>query len=303
MKNFIFIINSTILLVLFCFSYSFTLPLTRTCYTLTEEKIDLAFNQELVYIDNMNRLDNFVFNLGLPADTSFGFDFSIIHNEYSEAGGGIPGDILFNLWHFTGDYYDGTVSSGLSLVVRIPTGPDAYIDEKVRNLSYGHSELTITPAVSFALSKNENLSINLSYTFREGRGEDIYSGFNLNPFDITTYKSVFGLNPYYEDSFFDGKNLKNDYASISAALMTSRLFPWIFFTEIYYSSGLYNNDVDNETGTLNIEGDGVNPLLVSAGLKFFFSDSFFVQLSDTFTVLKYEGYIKNKTELSLNIFF
>ena len=301
MKNFIFIINSTILLVLFCFLDSFSLPLTRTCYTLPEEKIDLALNQELVYIDNMNRLDNFAFNLGLRADTSFGFDFTIIHDNYSDAGGGVPGDILFNLWHFIGDYFDGTVSSGVNIVVRIPTGPDAYIDEKVRNLSYGHSELKFSPVLSFSISENENLSINLSYTFREGRGEDIYSGLNLNPFKSRTYKSVLGLNPYYEDSFLDGDSLKNDYASISAGLITSRLLPWTFFTEIYYSSGFYNNDTEEES--LSIEGDGVHPLLASAGMKYFFSDSFFIQLSNVVVLMKYDGYLRNRSELSLNIFF
>ncbi len=301
MKNFLFKINSTIFLVLFCLSGAFSLPLTRTVYTLPEEKIDLAFNQELIYIKNMNRVDNFVFNIGLPMDTSFGFDFSVIHYDYKEAGGGVPGDILFNIWHFIGDYYGGAVSSGLSIVVRIPTGPDAYVDERIRNLSYGHSELKFSPVLFFSLSQYENLSFNLSYTFREGRGEDIYSTLKLNPFNSESYKSVFGLNPYSKDSFLEGEKLKNDYASISMGFITSRLYPWIFFSEIYYSSGFYNKNCGAES--INIEGDGVNPLLLSMGIKYFFSGSFFIQLSDTAALLQYQGYIKNRVELSLNIFF
>jgi hypothetical protein len=301
MKNFLLKINSTIFLVLFCFSGAFSLPLTRTVYTLPEEKIDLALNQELIYIDNMNRRDNFVFNLGLPWDTSFGFDFSIIHYNYKEAGDGVPGDILFNLWHFIGDYFDGAVRTGLSLVVRIPTGPDAYVDERARNLSYGHSELTFSPVVSFSVSQYENLAVNLRYTFRERRGEDLYSSLNLNPFNSESYRSVFGLNPFYEDSFFEGEKLKNDYTSFSAGLITSRLHPWIFFTEVYYSSGFYNGKDKEES--INIEGDGVNPLLLSMGIKYFFSGSFFIQLSETVSLLRYEGYVKNRLELSLNIFF
>jgi hypothetical protein len=301
MKNFLFKINSTIFLVLFCFSGAFSLPLSRTVYTLPEEKIDIAFNQELVYIENMNRVDNFVFNLGLPWDTSFGFDFSIIHNDYKKAGSGVPGDILFNLWHFVGDYFDGAVSSGLSIVVRIPTGPDAYVDEKFRNLSYGYSELKFSPVLSFSLSQYEDLIFNLSYTFREGRGEDLYSSLKLNPFNGESYKSVFGLNPCSENSFFEGEKLKNDYASISAGFITSRLHPWIFFSEIYYSSGFYNKN--NDTESINIEGNGVNPILLSLGIKYVFSNSFFIQLSDTAPLIQSQGYIKNRVELSLNIFF
>lgn len=301
MKKFLFKLNSTIFLVLFSFSGVFSLPLTRTVYTLPEEKIDLAFNQELVYIENMNRVDNFVFNLGLPWDTSFGFDFSIINDNYKRVGGGVPGDIIFNLWHFIGDYFDGVVSSGLSIVVRIPTGPDAYVDEKFRNLSYGHSELTFAPVVSFSLSENENIVFNLNYTFREGRGEDLYSTLKLSPFKGESYKSVFGLNPCSENSFFGSKKLKNDYASISAGFITSRLYPWIFFSEIYYSSGFdYKN---SGTESINIEGDGVNPLLVSMGIKYVFSGPYFIQFSDTASLLQYQGYVKNRVELSLNIFF
>ncbi len=301
MKNFIFIINSTILLVLFCFSDLFSIPLTRTCYTLPEEKIDLAFNQELIYINNMNRLDNFEFNFGLTGDTSFGFDFTMIHYDYSDAGRGVPGDILFNLWHFVGDYFDGAVSTGISFVVRIPTGPDAYLEERVRNLSYGHDEIILSPVFSFSLSDHEDLSFNLSYIFREGRNGDIYSGFNVNPFEREFYKSLLGLNPFYEDAFLEGENLKNDYSSASAAIMTSRLKPWIFFIGIYYSSGFYNKA--GYTDSINIEGDGVNPLLLSGGIKYLFSESFFIQISDTAALLQYNGYFKNRVELSLNVFF
>jgi len=301
MKNFKFIINSTILLVLFCFSDLFSLPLTRTCYTLPEEKIDLALNPELVYIDNMNRLDNFVFNLGLTGNTSCGFDFTMIHYDYADSGRGVPGDILFNLWHFIGHYFNGTVSTGVSVVVRIPTGPDAYLEERVRNLSYGHNEIKLSPVLSFSLSEHENLSLNLSYIFREGRNEDIYNGFNINLFESEAYKSLLGLNPFYEDAFLESGKLKNDYASVSAAIMTSRLKPWIFFSGIYYSSGFYNKD--NNTESINIEGDGVSPLLLSVGGKYLVSGSFFIQISNTAALVQYRGYFKNRVELSLNIFF
>jgi len=109
------------------------------------------------------------------------------------------------------------------------------------------------------------------------------------------------LNPFYKDSFFEGEKLKNDYASIAGGLITSRMYPWIFFTEIYYSSRVYREGKDSDY--INIEGEKVNPLLLSIGTKFFFSDYFFIQISDIVNLLNNEGYIKNTVEFSMNIFF
>lgn len=288
-------------MVLFCFSDVYSLPLTRSCYTPPEDKIDIAFKEEFVYIENMNRKDNFSFNLGIPGNTAVGFDFSLIHYNSVETGESTPGDILFNIWHFTGDFFDGTAKSGINLIFRIPTGPDAYTDEKCRNLSFGNSELKIAPVLSFTLSDHEIINFNLSYIFREGRGEDLYSGFRINPLKSETYKSFFGFNPFYKDTFLEGENLKNDYASIATGFITARLYPLVFFTEIYYSSKVYRGS--GAPDDLNIEGERVKPLLLSIGTKFIFSDSFFIQVSGTADLLNNKGYIKNTVEFSLNIFF
>ncbi len=288
-------------MVLFCFSDAYSFPLTRSCYTPSENTIDTALKEEFVYIKNMNRKDNFSFNFGIPGDTSLGLDFSLISYSPAETGGGIPGDILFNIWHFTGDYFDDTVKSGLSLVFRIPTGPDAYSDEKCRNLSFGNNEFKIAPVLSFILTRHEILNLNMSYTFREGRGDDLYNGFKVNPLKAETYKAFFGLNPFYDDAFLSGDNLKNDYASIAAGLVSARLLPWVFFTEIYYSSKIYSGSEGHDD--LNIEGADVKPLLLSMGVKYVFSDSFFIQISETVNLFNNKGYIKNTLEFSMNIFF
>ena len=301
MKKFFIILNSTIFMVLFYFSDVHSLPLTRSCYTPPEDRVDLALKEEFIYIDNMNRKDNFSFNLGLQGDYSIGFDFSLIHYNSYDTGISRPGDILFNLWHFTGNYFDGYIDSGINIVMRIPTGPDAYTSEMCRNLSLGNSELKITPAVSINLTGHEVLLLNLSYIFREAGGENLYSGFKINPAQSETFKSCFGLNPFYKDSFVYHEKLKNDYISVSGGFLTSRLLPCVLFAELYYSTGVYKGDYTREGG--NIEGNKVNPLLSSIGIKYFFSDSFFIQGSEVVNFLQMNGYIKNTTEFTLNIFF
>ncbi len=301
MKKILIIMNSTIAMVLFCFSDIKSLPLTKTCYTPSENKIDMLLKEEFIYIDSMNRKDNYSFNLGMPSNSSIGFDFSLINYDSLKVGENKPGDILFNLWHFTGSYFDGAFETGLSVVVRIPTGQNAYNDEKCRNLSFGNSELKFTPVFSFNVSSREILLLNPGYTFREASGENLYSGFRVNPLNRETYKSCLGLNPFYQGSFLEGKRLKNDYASISAGAITSRLYPSVFFIELYYSSRLYRGKED--LMNISIEGDRVSPFLLSVGGKYFFSSSFFFQISDIFTLIGEDGYIKNTAEFGLNIFF
>ena len=288
-------------MVLFCFIDTYSLPLTRSCYTPPEDKIDIGLKEEFIYLEDMKRKDGFSFNLGIPGDTSIGLDFSILHSDSLKAGDGKPGDILFNFWHFTGVFFDETVSSGISLVVRIPTGPDAYSDESYRNLAFGNNEFKINPVLQFNFTKQDSLILNLSYIFREGRGEDLYDGFKINPLKSETYRACIGLNPFYNGSFLDKDNFKNDYFSVAAGFITSRQYPWILFTEIYYSSRLYmwRKSADN----INIEGENVNPLLVSIGAKYFFNKSFFIQLSDVVSILHYDRYMKNTVEFSMNIFF
>jgi hypothetical protein len=302
MKEIFFKLNSTIVMVLFCFSDIYALPLTRTCYTPPENKIDMALNEEFIYIDeNVIRKDIYSLNLGIVRNTSLGLDFSLINYNSLSFGENRPGDIFFNAWHYCGDYFDGFVDTGLSLVVRIPTGPDAYADEKYRNVSFGNNELKIGPVFSFNLSNTEIFILNINYIFREGRGEKLYGGISINPMKSETYKSCLGLNPLYEGSFMEGEKLKNDYTSVSFGLITSKLVPWILFTEIYYSVRPYRGN-DTLEG-IDIEGDRVNPLLFSIGLKYFFSGSIFIQASNAINMIRNDKYIKNTAQFSLNIFF
>ena len=301
MKNIFIKLNSAILLALFCFSDIYPLPLTRTCYTTPQDTIDITFSEEFIYINSMNRKDIFSFNLGIFRNTSIGLDFSLINYHALDAGENRPGDIFFNFWHYCGDIFNGFIDTGFNIVIRIPAGPDAYTDEKCRNLSFGNNELKLGSVFSFNLSDSETVTLNFNYIFREGRGERLYSGINLNPSKSDTYKSCFGLNPSYEGSFLEGENLKNDYMSISAGVITSALYPWIFFGELYYSARPYRGKDAIEK--INIEGDGVNPFLFSMGLKFFFSQSVFLQVSNTLNLMMDEKFIKSSSQFGLNLFF
>jgi len=301
MKNIFIKLSSATLLALFCFSDIYPLPLTKTCYTTPQDTIDMNFNEEFIYTDTMNRKDIFVFNLGILSNTSIGLEFSLINYGAFETGENLTGDILFNFWHYCGDIFDGFIDTGFNIVIRIPTGPDAYTDEKCRNLSFGNNELKIGPVFSFNITNSEVVSLNINYIFREGKGEKLYSGININPSKSNTYKSCLGLNPFYKGAFLEGENLKNDYMNISAGIISSMFFPWVFFIELYYSARPYMDRDAIEK--INIEGDKVNPFLFSMGIKYFFSKSVFLQVSNTINLLMDEKYPKNITQFGLNLFF
>ncbi|MCL1864834.1 MAG: hypothetical protein FWF73_03385 [Spirochaetes bacterium] len=301
MRNFFVILNSALVIALFFLSDLYPLSLTRSCYTTPDDKIDLTFKEEFVHIDNMNRKDVFSFDIGISDKTTMGFDFSLIHSKYYETDIREVGDIFFDLWHFLGDFYNNSITSGIGMTIRIPAGRDAYIDEKYRNLSFGNDELKIIAVLSNKITDRERMIFNVSYTFRGAREEDFYRGFNFNPVKNNTYKSFFGLNPFFRGSFLDKERLKNDYAAIAVGLITPRLYPWIFYSEIYYSSRIYQGK-DGCEG-INIEGDNVNPLLLSLGMKYFFSDSLYLEVAEVVDLLMNTGYIKSRSDFSINIFF
>lgn len=289
------------LMALFCFSDIHALPLTRTCYTTPRDKIDMTFAEEFIYINSMNRKDIFSFNLGIMSNTSIGMDFSLINYGALDTEENRAGDILFNLWHYCGDVFNGFIDTGFSITVRIPSGPDAYTDERCRNLSFGNNEFKLGPVFCFNILDSGLFILNINYIFREGKEEKLYSGFNINPVKRETYNSCFGFNPYYEGSFLEGRKLKNDYMSISTGLISSIFFPLVLFTELYYSARPYRGKDSIED--ISIEGDGVNPLLFSAGFKYFFSKSVFLQVSNTLNFMMDENYPENTSQFGLNIIF
>jgi hypothetical protein len=288
-------------MVLFCFTELNSLPLTRSSYTLPEDKIDMSLKSEFIYTGKNSRKDIYDLNIGVTGDSSVGFNFSLIHCDFRDTGLGVSDDILFNFWHFTGDYLGRFLSSGISVVVRVPTGQDAYLDDRYRNLSFGNHEIKFSPVITIRPGLAEYIILNLSYSFREGMDEDFYGGLRINPAKKRTYASFFGLNPFYKGSFLEKKRLENDFVSISGAVLTSRFYPFALFSEIYFSSGVCKTD--ERRGSLNIEGSGVRPLLLSAGGKYFFNESIYIQIWGAADLLKNQGYIKSRTELSLNAVF
>jgi len=181
---------------------------------------------------------------------------------------------------------------------RIPSGEDPYEKDEWRNISLGRNELLTGPGASFKISDNLMVSANLFYIFRERLNESLYGDLNFNLTEKEAWKSMFGFNPLCNDSFLGSGKRRDDYISSSSSLIYSFYYPYIFFAEIYYSL-----NPGGGGGGLSIEGDGVNPLLISSGVKYFPGSNVFVQGSCIINPIRSGGYIKEISSLGVNIFF
>lgn len=258
-------------MVLILFSgNAFSLPLSRTCYTVPVDTIDLYLGEEFLASRDSHRMDVIAFSLGLTGKTAAGAGLSILNYDLS-GNNREAGDVILELWHYTGRYLKEIVDTGISLKVRIPTGPDPGMEEKWKNLSVGRSEIRITPVFSFNVTDAELITFNCSYIFREARGEDFYGGFKWNFTKSETYKSILGLNPFYEDSFMYREKLKDDYVSIACSVIEKRLYPVIFFGEFYHAFNDFKDEKDLQSGSA--EGEGASLTMLSAGLKYFIRES------------------------------
>lgn len=287
----------TMMLIFFVHNL-WSLPLTKTFYAADENLLDAAFYQEVVNGHDLFRKDIFSMGIGFYGGISADVRFDLLHNPGLPGSGSRPGDTFAGFSIPAGSYFDKKLAFFYYNRFRIPTGEDPYDNPEWRNVSLGRNELLTGPGASLRIGYNLLLSSNIFYIFREGPNENLYGDFNFNFTEKEAWKTLFGFNPFAEDSFFDSKKRGNDYISASFSIIYSFYYPYLFFSEFYYS----HNPGGGGRG-LAIEGDGVNPLLVSAGVKYFPGSNVFVQASLTLNPLRNSGYIKEIWSLGVNIFF
>ncbi len=289
---------STITMVLILFSPGvYPLPMSRTCYTVPADVLDLYMGEELIADDKTSRIDVINIDLGLNYYTTLGCRWSYLNSDLAEESGE-SGDILVELWRYTGRCLNEKLDTGISFAVRIPSGPDPSEDEEWRNLSVGRNEIKIGPVFSFNLTEKEVLSFNLSYVLSEGEGDDFYGALRGDLQEPDTYKSFFGLNPFYGDSFFSGDRISDDYFTSALSIIEKRLYPAVFYGEMVYTSGNFREEREASSA------DSGGPLtLLSTGIKYFVRDSAFLHLNVNVNPFYSRGERKWGAGAGLNIFF
>lgn len=266
-------ISTSIVVLIFFAVRALPLPLTKTLYIVPSDKLDVSVSGDYIFADKQFTRESFTAGTGLWNGVSLTGRFDALGDGV--AGFDSSGDAFLDFIMYIDTLSQNRIRTAYYCSIRFPTGPDAYSSDEFRNVALGKSELKTGPVLAFEYSENLTFFANLFYVFRQGASEGFYGGFKVNPGDSDSYKSCFGLNPLNSGAFLYYKKLKNDYIPLSVAGVYSGLSPFILFAEVYYSRKVCNNS-DSLEG-IPIEGDRINPLFISSGLKFFLSDSFFIQ--------------------------
>lgn len=274
-----------------------SLPLVETIYSIPENKIELGFREELVRTSGYYRRDNYT--IGFNIFTNFSAWFTFQYIDALNSGKGSPGDSFFRFKYGIGDYFSDVVHASLLLSLRVPTGSNVYNSPEWRGLSMGMSEIKAGPLFRFDLPAGFFLHTNLFYTFRQGNGENFYGGFYFNFLKKNTWAKLFGLNPFADNTFINWKRLRNDSLDISSAVNTSIFYPLIPFTEISYIRSFSSGG----TGLNRIEGDGISPIFLSAGARYFFNQDFYAGLSIIVAPLQNAGHAREIYALEVSIVF
>lgn len=276
-----------LLLLIPSIAYS-SLPLTETINTIPEGAVELIFQAEYLTEDTSDyRRESYGLGLGILSQLSMWYTLHYIHQEAVESKKNELGDTFLKIWYYIDDFFNDTLHLGFLAIFRLPTGKNAYEEEEWQNISLGNNELKIGPVFQLDLSR-VFLHINTLYVFREGEGEKFYDGLYINPLKKETYQKVFGLNFKSDDTFLEEERLKNDYIILSIAVNTDILYPVIPHVGFYYSSRLCR---EASTQDLPIEGAGVNPVLVSLGLRYFFSESLYLGFYSIISLIRESNYL------------
>ncbi len=255
---------------------SASMPLTETIYTPPPGKVEVFFSEECVQVNDFYLKERLKLGVGILTNFSAWIEFPFLHGGLAESSTvkNEIGDISFKLWTFIGDFYKDTIHLGFMFRFRFPSGRNAYEVSDWRSLSLGKNEITLGTVWQFDFIKSIFLHFNFFYTFREGLNENFYGGFFINPIEGKTWSKLFGLNPVPDDTFFSFKRMRNDYITLSCALNSGKVYPFLPYIELYGSFRVFRGDM--ETDNLPIEGAGIDTFLISVGLRYFFNRKIFL---------------------------
>jgi len=277
-----------------------SMPHTETIGTLPEGTMDLLVNEEFFSHDGGFRRDTFGIGFGIMDSLSAQVYFQYLHDGLASGRNAELGDTFVRLWWYAGGTADGSLRWGMLALFRFPTGPNAYTGERWRTLALGNNELKAGPVAQYEAGPLV-LHANLFWVFREKDREGFYNGFYLDPTEKETYRACFGLNFAKEGAFLSGERLANDYAAASFALNTDAPYPFIPWVSVYASRRF--SRIDDDIERIPIEGALVNPLLFSAGGRYFFSYNAFVGVSATVSAVRRRSYPGETVGLELRLQF
>ena len=275
------------------------MPFTETIHTLPEGAIETLFRAEVLRMDDFSRRERFGIGFGILPRLSAWYSVEYCHTS-PDRGGGALGDSFLRIWYYCGEYFRDRFHVGISSEFRLPSGENAYVNPKWRNLSFGNPELKLGPVVQFDAG-HVFFHGNLFYVLRAAYEEGFYSGFSVNPAKGETWGRFFGLNPGSEEAFLYNERLKNDYVIVSCAVNTDRWYPVLPYCGIYCSSRVYKRTTSYDE--LPMEGSGAVPVIVYTGVRYFISYQTYAGIFGAVNLHREENYVKEVMGFNFSLQF
>ncbi len=272
---------------------------TETINTLPEGAIEFSLQYDRIEADEPFGRERFSFGFGMLPKLSVWYS---VH--YLQRGGAAEerqlGDSFLKFWYYCGDFFSDRFHCGISTVLRLPTGPDAYADPRWRAVAFGNSELVAGPVAQIDISR-VYIHLNYFYAFRAAAGEDFFGGLSLNPGNRESYRRWFGFNPSGEENFLYKDRLKNDYMVFSCALNSDYGYPVLPWIGVHAVHRVYRRTV--EADEIPLEGAGINPVFLHGGARYFLTYYTFVSLHGAWCLNGSSDYIRGIAGLNFSLQF
>lgn len=266
------------------------MPLAETTYLVPVSEIELFLREEVHVLKRTYRRDTAGIGFGVTSWMSAWVRFDYCTMGLYPIRRTDIGDLSLKAKFVIGDWFDQRLHLGFLVDIRFPTGRNAYASADWRTLALGKTELKLGPFWRIDIARILYLHFNCFYVFREGTGEDFWGGFFIDITKQETWENVFGFNPAKKNTFFSTRRLKNDYVAGALAISTDLFYPLTIQIECYGSVRVSRAPID--TGNVPIEGCGINPLLLSAGVRYFITPRLYVGLYTVQNPIKQEDYIR-----------
>ncbi len=264
-------------------------PLTPSMYTVDEGSIEGYCGIDLIQTNRTHIKEYVHIHTAILPGTDIRFSASMLQVNSQQLSNTTIGDSTIGIWHSFG-LLCNTVLSGIILELVLPAAPDVYYNETTMPAESGITTFSLSFVAAYA---THPLTIIFSgcYTLMPKPGESVFEGLSLNILRVSTWKNVFGLNPFKKGSMLYYTKLSDDIVSV-ALTAVYEIFPVIPYLSFCLGDRVNNSPVYGEH-ELPVLYKGYNDtffLVTSMGIRYFFSEKTFIGTGLLYNVLQNYDY-------------
>ena len=284
-------IKSAILLALFIFSIpAYSHPSVVKSYNIPLNKIELKIEEKM--FSSEFSMEKITLGTGILPYLTMWFSLDYLHDSIIKNKENNVGDASIQILYYSRAFFKNKMNLSWFFKFLIPTGPNAFLEEKWRGYAFGNSELLFGPILQIELTEGFDVHFNVLYVFRQDQSEDFFGGFNVNVADEDAWKRIFGFNPTYKENFFHKNRFFNDSLICSFQINNAKLYPFLPAIDFYISKRLFTDK--NKSYEKHIEGYFVDPLIItSLLLKYFININSFIGITYSYALYSSEFYPKH----------